>query len=287
MKPIYWITLLVIVATLFSTLFIVEQTEQVLVLQFGEAKRVIKEPGLHYKIPFVQNVARFDRRIIDLNADPEEVIASDQKRLIVDAFAKYRIINPLQFYQTVRTEAKMQERLNAILQARLRGVLGSHPLSALLTDQRVKIMATIRDNITKEAAAFGIEVVDVRIMRADLPSNNSQAIFLRMQTERAREAKEFRAKGAEEGQRITARADRDKAVLLAEARKKSEILRGEGDGDATRIFAEAFGRDPAFFDFYRTMQAYRATLNKENTRMVLSPDSGFLRHFTSEGGEGN
>lgn len=286
MKPIYWILLLAAIATLYGTVFIVDQTEQVLVLQFGEAKREIKEPGLHFKVPFMQNVARFDKRIIDLNADPEEVIASDQKRLIVDSFAKYRIVNPLQFYQTVRTEARMQERLNSILQARLRAVLGSYPLAALLTAERVHIMESIRDKIAKEAAGFGIQVVDVRIMRADLPEKNSQAIFLRMQTERAREAKEFRAKGAEEAQRITAKADRDKTVLLAEARKKSEVLRGEGDAAATRIFAEAFGRDPAFFDFYRTMQAYRTTLNNENTRMVLSPDTGFLRHFTDSDREG-
>ncbi len=265
---------------LIGSLYIVNEREQVLVLRFGEPIAVITEPGIYLKRPYMlENVVRLDRRILHLNADPQEVIASDQKRLIADAFAKYRITDPLKFYQTVRNERTARTRLMPILDSRLREVLGRFPLVTLLSDQRREMMQTIRDNLNREAETFGIEVVDVRIMRADLPKENSDKIYRRMQTEREREAKELRAEGAEEAKRITSRADKERTVMLAEAEKQSQMLRGQGDAEATRIAGEAYGRDLEFYRFYRSLQAYRQTLSKEDTTMVLSPDSEFLQFF--------
>ena len=262
-----------------SALFTVHQTQQALVLQFGNPKRIITEPGLHVKIPFIQNAIYIDRRVLDFDAVSEEIILGDQKRLVVDAFARYKIVDPLRFYQTVGTEEVFRSRINTILDASLRKALGEVPLFTVLSEDRSGLMARIRDQANVEAKQFGVDVVDVRIKRADLPAENSQAIYRRMQTEREREAKELRAQGAEMAQRIRARADRERRVLLAEARKESQIARGEGDGEAVRIFAEAFGRDIDFFTFYRTMQAYRDALGDDNTSFVLSPDSEFFRFF--------
>lgn len=280
---------------LFSSAYVVSQTEQALVLQFGKPVKVEKTPGLKFKKPFVENVEFYDLRLLDFNAEPKEVIAADQKRLIVDAFLRYRITDPLRFKQTVADERTMRSRLNAILESSLRQVLGSVPLSALISDQRVQIMQNIRDLVNAQASGhaavegevaadvpaqgFGIEVVDVRIMRADLPQANSEGIYRRMQTEREREAKEFRAKGAEDAQKIRSIAERDRTIILADARKKAEILRGEGDSEATKIFAAAVGQDEEFYKFYRSMQAYRKVLNREDTTMILSPGSEFLRYF--------
>jgi membrane protease subunit HflC len=270
----------VILVSILSSLYTVDQREQAIVLQLGEAVRLVKEPGLHVKIPFVQNVVKFDNRILDLNARPNEVIASDQKRLIVDAFVKYKIIDPLKFYQTVREERVLRQRLNTNLDSSLRQVLGSVPLSALLTGERSDIMNNIQRNVAERSKEFGIDVVDVRIMRADLPQENSKAIYKRMQTEREREAKEFRAQGAEEAQRIRARAEKERTIILAEAEKKAQILRGEGDAEANKVFSDAFSLDEDFFAFYRTMQAYRNTLKKEDTTMVLSPENEFMKYFS-------
>jgi len=268
-----------------SSVYIVHQTEQAIVLQFGKIVHVEKGHGLKFKIPFVQDIKKFDMRILDLNADPKELTASDKKKIIVDAFAKYRIVNPLKFYQSTKGVIDADSLLMPILDSRLREVIANYPLLSLLTHQRSKIMNEIQTNLNKEFEGFGVEVVDVRIMRADLPEKNSQAIFRRMQTERQREAKEFRAQGAEEAQRITSKADKERTIILAEADKKSQIIRGEGEGEAARIFAESFGKDPEFFAFYRSMQAYRKALKKGDTRMVLSPDSEFLRFFGDiEGG---
>jgi membrane protease subunit HflC len=264
-----------------SSLFTVHQTQQALVLQFGNPKRIITEPGLHVKIPFIQNAIYIDRRVLDYDAISEEVILGDQKRLVVDAFARYRINDPLRFYQSVGSEAVFRGRINTILDASLRKVLGEVPLFTVLSEDRSQLMDRIRDQANVEARQFGIDVIDVRIKRADLPPENSQAIYRRMQTEREREAKELRAQGAEMAQRIRARADRERVVLLAEARKEAQIARGEGDGEAVRIFAEAFGQDVDFFTFYRSMQAYRAALGDDNTSFVLSPDSEFFRFFGS------
>jgi membrane protease subunit HflC len=271
----------------FSSLFTVHQTQQALVLQFGNPKRVVKDAGLHFKIPFVQNVIFLDKRMLSYDGTGEEVIASDRKRLVVDAFLRYRIADPLRFYQTVGNQRVAQQRLNALLTSSLRQVIGTVPLQSVLTGERATLMGQIAQRVNTEATDLGISVADVRIRRADLPEANNQAIYARMKTEREREAREFRAQGAEISQRIRSRADREKTVLIAEAQKQAQILRGEGDGNAVRIFAEAFGTDVDFFTFYRSMQAYRESLGGEDTTMVLSPNSDFFRYFGSILGDGN
>ncbi len=267
-----------------SSVYTVHQAEQALVLQFGKPQRVVQEPGLKFKIPFVQNVEIFDRRVLEFDVPPEEVIASDQKRLVVDSFARYSIVDSLKFFQSVGNEGVVRTRLSPIINAGVRRALGNVPLQHIVSGERVALMGAIRSIVNTETKDFGIEIVDVRIKRTDLPEENSQAIFRRMQTEREREAKELRAEGEEEGQKIRARADRDKVVLIAEARKTAQIIRGEGDGEAIRIFAEAFGKDVEFFAFYRSMEAYREALGSDDTTMVLSPDSEFFRYFRSISG---
>jgi membrane protease subunit HflC len=265
-----------------STLFTVHQTQQVLITQFGQPIRVIREPGLQAKIPFIQSVIAFDRRLLDYDAPGEEVILGDQRRLIVDSFTRYRITDPLLFFQTAgATEAGIRARLNSIVTSALRRVLGNEPLLSVLSTDRTRIMGQIRAQVNEEARRFGIEVTDVRIRRADLPEENTQAILNRMQSERERVAREARAEGAEVAVRVRAGADRERTVLLAEAQASADILRGQGEQEAIRIFAEAFQRDPAFFQFWRTMQAYRDAFgeNGGETRLLLSPDSDFFRYF--------
>ena len=262
-----------------SAVYTVHQTQQAMVLQFGDPVRVVQAPGLHWKIPVFQNVVYFDKRLLDFDADPQEVILQDQKRLVVDAFARYRIVDPLLFFQTVGTENAMRSRLGAIVIASLRNVLGSVPFSAVLTSRRSELMRQIRDLVVAEAKSFGVEVVDVRIMRADLHPDNSPAIFARMQTEREREAKTERAEGAETAQRIRAEAERDRTVLLADAQRQASILRGQGDAEATRAFADAYSRDAEFYAFYRSLQAYRTVLSDGSSTLVLTPDSDFFRYF--------
>jgi membrane protease subunit HflC len=262
-----------------SSVFTVHQTEQALVLQLGELKRVIKEPGLKLKLPFVQNVVTMDNRVLDLDPPAEEVIASDQKRLVVDAVARYRITDPLKFFQTVGNEIGLQARLSRIVNGSLRNVIGNYTLLDVLSERRAAIMSEIREQVNTEATNFGIAVIDVRLRRADLPQANSDAIFQRMRSERDREAKQARAEGAEIAQRIRARAERERTVITAEAQKTSQIVRGEGDGTSVKIYADAFGRDPQFFAFYRSMEAYRKALGGDNTTLVLAPDSEFFRYF--------
>lgn len=263
-----------------STLFTVHQTQQVLITQFGEPRRVIQEPGLHWKLPFIQAVITFDRRLLDFDAPGEEVILGDQRRLIVDSFTRYRITDPLRFFQTVgATEAGIRARLNSIVTSSLRRVLGNEPLLSVLSTDRTRIMGEIRRQVNEEARQFGIAVEDVRIRRADLPGENTQAILSRMQSERERVAREARAEGAEVAQRVRASAERERTVLIAEAQAQADILRGQGEQEAIRIFAEAFQRDPAFFQFWRTMQAYREAFSEGDTRLVLTPDSEFFRYF--------
>ena len=264
---------------IFFSVFVVKEINQAIVLQFGDPKKIILKPGLNFKIPFIQNVVFLDKRILNLDAPPEEVIASDQKRLIVDAFARFQIVDPLKFYISVGNERVARSRLSTIINSRLRSVLGQQELQTLLSKDRAKQMSLIQDGVNNEAENFGIKIVDVRIKRADLPQANSEAIFRRMQTEREREAKEFRAKGAEMAVTITSTADKEVAVILAEANKNSEIMKGEGDGQRNKIFAEAFGRDPEFFAFYRAMQAYERALIGGDTSLVLSPDSEFFKFF--------
>jgi len=265
----------------FSTMFMVHQTEQALVLQFGEPIRVIREPGLKFKIPFAQNVVTFDRRVLDLDPEAEEIIAADAKRVVADSYTRYRIVDPLKFYQTTGNEAGLQVRLGRMVNSAMRAVVGRFPLSALLTEQRVRIMAEIQQRVNREARQFGIELVDVRIRRADLPQANSEAIYARMRSEREREAKEFRAQGAEAADRIRAEADRDRTILLAEARQKAEELRGEGDGEAQAIYNTAYGGEATeFYEFYRRMQAFKETFASGDASLVLSPDSEFFRYFS-------
>ena len=268
----------------YLTLFTVHQTQQALVLEFGKPKRVIKEPGLNWKLPFIQTVDLFDKRILDLDSTPQEVIASDQKRLVVDAFARFRIVDPLLFYQAVLNETVARSRLGSILDASLRRVLGSATFTALVRDQRDQLMQLIGQQVDNEAKSFGINIIDVRIKRADLPEANSQAIFRRMQTERQREAAEIRARGEEQARRIRAGADRQVTVLKAEAQRDGETMRGEGDALRNEIFADAYGRDPDFFAFYRSMQAYEGGLQGTDTRLLLSPTSEFFRYFNNPQG---
>ena len=268
---------------IYLSLFVVKEINQAIVLQFGDPKKVIVEPGLQVKIPFIQNVVFLDRRILNLDAPPEEVIASDQKRLIVDAYARFKIVDPLKFYISVGDERVARSRLSTIINSRIRSVLGKQSLATLLSEDRTKQMAIIQDGVNAEAQNFGIEIIDVRIKRADLPQANSEAIYKRMQTEREREAKEFRAKGAEMAVTITSTADKEVTVLLANAKKQSEIMKGEGDGQRNKIFATAFGKDPQFFAFYRAMQAYEKALIGGDTSLILSPDSDFFKFFGNAG----
>jgi membrane protease subunit HflC len=279
------IILFVIAIVAYSSVFTVDQTEQALVVRFGKPVDIATEPGLHFKAPFVDTVIPVDKRILDLENPSQEVIASDQKRLVVDAFARYRINDALRFYQAVGSVEGANSRLSTLLNAALRRVLGESTLTHVVRDERAALMARVREQLDREAAAFGITIVDVRIRRADLPEQNSQAVYQRMQTERQREAAEFRANGSQRKQEIQARADRDVTVLLAEAQSKAEQTRGEGDAERNRIFAEAFGRDPGFFSFYRSMQAYELGLGHKDTRMVLRPDSDFFRYFADPTGK--
>ena len=276
---------LVVVALIiaFAAVFTVYQTRQAIVVRLGEPIRVVSNPGLHFKAPFIDSVIQIDNRILDLENPAQEVIASDQKRLVVDAFARYKITDPLRFYQTVSTVEGANSRLSTLLNSALRRVLGENTLTHVVRDHRNDLMVKVRDQLQQEAKDFGIAVVDVRIRRADLPEQNSQAVYQRMQTERQREAAEFRAQGSQRAQEIRARADRDVTVLLADAQAKADAIRGEGDGERNRIFADAFNRDPDFFGFYRAMQAYEAGF-RGDTRMLLKPDSDFFRYFVDPSG---
>ncbi len=262
-----------------SALFTVYQTKQVIVMQFGDPKRVIKEPGIYAKIPFIQDVQEYEKRVLNLDPPVESMLLSDQKRLLVDAFARYRINEPLQFFRTVRTEPVARQRLSGIINASLREALGNTTLASLLSEERAEILDKIAENVNRQAQRFGIEIVDVRIRRADLPDETSQAVYARMKSEREREAAEFRAQGFEQAQRIKASADREATVIRAEAKREAEILRGQGEGARTSTLNAAFGQDADFFNFYRSMQAYDASLSDDSTFMVLSPDSEFFSFF--------
>ena len=280
----FLIPILVVLGVIaYQSLFVVQEINQAIVLQFGDPKKVVSKPGLQVKIPFIQNVVFLDRRILSLDPQPEEVIASDQKRLIVDAYARFKIVDPLKFYISVGDERVARSRLATIINSRLRSVLGTQSLATLLSEDRTKQMAIIQEGVNTEAEGFGITIIDVRIKRADLPQANSEAIYKRMQTEREREAKEFRAKGAEMAVTITSTADKEVTVILANAKKQSEIMKGEGDGKRNKIFADAFGKDPAFFAFYRAMQAYEKALIGGDTSLILSPDSDFFKFFGKTG----
>ena len=266
---------------LVNALFTVHQTQQALILQLGNPVRVISEPGLSIKVPFLQQVEFFERRVLDYDAGSVELVLGDQRRLVVDAFARYRITDPLRFRQSVGNEVAFRGRLEPITFSALRSVLGEVSLFTILSGERSQLMTRIAAEANQALQQFGVQVIDVRIKRADLPQENQEAIFLRMQTEREREARELRAQGEEIAQRIRARADRERRVLIAEAGQEAEQIRGRGDAIAIATFAEAFGQDPAFFGFYRSMQAYRNALADEATSFVLAPDSDFFRFFHS------
>ncbi len=274
-------------ALAYFSFFIVDQTQQALVLEFGKTKKVIKDPGLKWKIPFVQTVEFFDKRMLDLDTSPQEVIASDEKRLVVDSFARYKIVDPLLFFQTVRNERGARLRLGSILDSSLRRVLGTATLQDVVRDKRTSLMSLISKFVNAEAKSFGVEIIDVRLKRADLPEENSQAIYKRMQTERQREAASFRARGQEEALRIRATAARQVTILKAEATRDAQKIRGDGDAKRNEIFAKAYGKDPDFFAFYRSMQAYEEGLQSEGTRLVISPDSDFFRYFNNPIGTAN
>ncbi len=272
--------LIVIVLLAVTSLFTVDQTEQVLITQFGRPVRVISDPGLHAKIPFVQTVISFDRRLLNLELPGQEVILGDQRRLIVDSFTMFRISDPLRYYQAVGTvEDGIRGRLNSIVQSSLRRVLGNNTLLDVLSADRTHIMANIRTQVNSEMGNFGVTVEDVRIRRADLPEENTQAILSRMQSERQRVAAQARAEGAEAAQKIRADADRDRTVLLADARAKADNLRGEGEAQASRTFAQAYSKDPGFFAAWRTLSAYHDAFSSGNAKLVLTPDNDFLRYL--------
>jgi membrane protease subunit HflC len=276
-----------VAALAYFAFFIVHQNEQAIVLEFGRPEKIINEPGLYWKIPVVQTVDFFDKRILDLDTASQEVTASDQKRLVVDAFARYRITDPLLFYQTVRDERVVRSRLGPIIESSLRRVLGGATFQEVVRDNREGLMKRIAQQVNDEGKEFGLEVVDVRIKRADLPEQNSKNIFDRMRAERLREANEFRAEGTGGANRIKADADRQKTVIIADATREGERIRGDGDAERNRIFAEAYGRDPDFFAFYRSMQAYEAGMKSEkgtDTRMLLTPDSEFFKYFGNPSG---
>ncbi|GHD63693.1 protein HflC [Thalassobaculum fulvum] len=265
-----------------NSLFVVSQTQQTLVLRFGEYKRQIQEPGLNVKFPFIEDAVYYERRALDVDPPKQQVILSDQKRLDVDSYARYRIVDPLLFFQAVRTEREARARLSAIINSSLRRVLGSQTLFNILSEKRVGIMADIRSEVNGPAQRLGIEIIEVRIRRADYPDETRENIYSRMKSEREREAREFRAQGFEQAQKIRADADKQRVIIVAESQKQAETLRGQGDADAIKIYADAFGKDPEFFAFYRSMQAYRNAITEDgSTTMVLSPDSDFFRFFNS------
>jgi membrane protease subunit HflC len=267
-----------------SALFTVHQTKQAIVLQFGEAKRVIKDPGLAFKIPLVQNVIFYDNRVLDLDPPSFEVLLTDKKRIIVDAYARYRIIDPLAFFRRVSTEEVLRDRFGKIINSSLRRVIATVSLRDLLSEKRNDIMGTIQAVVSESATSFGIEIVDIRIGRTELPTQTRQSVFDRMRTEREREARELRAEGGEEARKIRAKADLEKTILLAEAERLAQIMRGEGEAGRNRVLGQAYGRDPAFFDFYKSLAEYRKNLVDSGTTMVLSPDSDFFRFFDNDYG---
>jgi membrane protease subunit HflC len=274
-----------IVIGLYGALFTVNQTQQALVLQFGEPKRTIQEPGLAFKMPFIQDVVYYEKRVLSLiPQDAEEVILSDQKRLQVDAYARYQISDPLLFYQTVRNELGARGRLEAIIDSSVRRALGRETLASILTGQRNDITRSIGDEVNASVASLGIKIIDVRLRRADYPEATSQNIFNRMKSEREREAKEFRATGEEEAQKIRADAEKTRTVIISEAQRTAQETRGAGDAEAITIYAESFGQDAEFFSFYRSMEAYRNAMGKDGTSMVLSPSSSFFRFFKDKSG---
>lgn len=268
-------------STVTGSIFVVNQQQQAIVLQFREAMRTVRDPGLYFKIPFIQTVQFFDKRVLPLEPPEQEAILADQKRLVVDAFARYRITDPLKFFQRLNNERQAADQLSILVNSSMRQVLGTLTMKDVLSEERAKIMMAIREEMNDKAkgADYGVEIVDVRIRRADLPLETSQSIFARMKSERQREASEFRAKGQEQSQEIKSKAERERTILIAEAKRKAETARGQGDEEALRIVAQATGKNPQFYAFFRSLQAYKETLANKDTSLVLSPDGEFFRFF--------
>jgi len=277
---------LILLIIISAALFTINPAEQAIVLQFGKPIRPVDQPGLHFKLPLIQTVSYFDKRVLDFDAESQEVPTLDQKQLVVDAFARYRILDPLLFYQPVNNELGVEARLGSIINSALRSVLGDVPLLTVLTPERAALMRRTTEIANREAQGFGIKVLDVRIKRVDLPEENTQAIIRRMQTQRGQAARQIRAEGEKESRRIHADADMQERVILAEARKQGEITQGEGDAEAQRIYNAAYGKDPKFFDFWRSMQALTRGLPQGTTTYVGAPAGDFFRYFSSEDGVG-
>jgi modulator of FtsH protease HflC len=278
------ILLALLLVLLFTATFVVQQTQQALVLQFGRVRSAVSEPGLYFKVPFVENVVTIEKRVLDLDLPVQTILSADRQNLEVDAFARYRIRDPLRFYQAVNNIQTANNRLSSFLNSSMRNVLASASRDAIVRTERAGLMNRIQDDVNRQSQNLGVEIIDLRLTRVDLPAANSQAVFERMRTERQREAADLRANGQQQAQTIRARAERDSTVILADANRRSEELRGTGDAEKNRILAEAFGRDPDFFAFYRSMQAYEAGLKGGDTRMVLSPNSDFFRYFNDANG---
>jgi membrane protease subunit HflC len=273
-----------VLVLLFTALFVVPQTQQALVLQFGRVRAVVTDPGLHFKVPFIENVVTIDKRVLDLDLPVQTILSADRQNLEVDAFARYRIRDPLRFYQSVNNVQTANLRLASFLNSSMRNVLASASRDAIVRTERAGLMNRIQDDVNRQSQNLGVEIIDLRLTRVDLPAANSQAVFERMRTERQREAADLRANGAQQAQTIRARAERESTVIVADGNRRSEELRGTGDAEKNRILAEAFGRDPEFFSFFRTMQAYEAGLKAGDTRLVLSPNSDFFRFFNDPSG---
>ncbi len=278
-RIILWTALALVLIVVLDSLYVVPQTQQAIVIQFGEPKRVVQEAGLHVKVPLIQRVVMYDNRLLSLDPPAQEVPLGDKKRIVVDTFSRFKIVDPLLFYQALQTEENAHSRLSDAIASSLRDVLGQHDMKTILSPKRTEIMAQIRNEVNSKAKAFGVNVVDVRIRRADLPEETSQAVYARMRSEREREAKEFRAQGQQMNQKIKAEADRDKAKILAQAQKEAQIIRGQGDKEAARIWAEASSKDKEFYAFYRSLEAYRKSMETEGTSLVLTPESDFFRFF--------
>jgi membrane protease subunit HflC len=276
----------VVLVVLYASTFVVQQTEQALVLQFGRVRSVIASPGLYFKLPFVENVVILEKRVLDLDLPVQTLLSADRQNLEVDAFARFRITDPLRFYQSVNNLTLANQRMTSFVNSSMRNVLASASRDAIVRTERVALMNQIQDDVTQRAENIGIEIIDLRLTRVDLPAANSQAVYQRMQTERQREAADLRANGQQLAQAIRARAEREATVIRAEATRQSDTLRGQGDAEKNRILAQAFERDPNFFAFYRSMQAYEAGLKPGDTRLLLSPNSEFLRYFRSPSGGG-
>jgi len=274
----------VIIIILSSAIFEVHQTQSALILQFGKLVRVIKSPGLNLKVPFIQDVIYYDNRLLHYNLPPLEVNAADQKRLVVDLYTRYKIVDVIRFYRAIGQDtSKVEPRLSGIVLDLMQQVIGRIPLNQMLSNQRPVIMQQIHAAVRRIAFDYGIDVVDVRIIRADLPKENSEAIFTRMESERLQEAKLFRAEGDELNQGIRAKAERERVIILADAKKKADILRGQGEAEATKIYAKAYGAAPKFFEFYRSLQAYRVALDPSNTTVILSPSkTPFLKYMSTQ-----